>query len=48
MSWTYVLIDLNGEGIIGTFHENELQKTNQPEFRIAKLIKSKGNKIYAT
>ena len=24
--WTYVLSDLNGEEIIGTFHENELQK----------------------
>ena len=24
------------------------KKTNQKEFRIAKLIKSKGNKIYAT
>ena len=48
MSWTYIFIDPNGEGIIGTFHENDLQKTNQTEFRIAKLIKSKGNKIYAT
>ena len=47
MSGTFVLIDLNGEGIIGTFHENELQKANQTEFRIAKLIKSKGNKKYA-
>ena len=26
--WTYVLNDLNGEEIIGTFYENELQKTN--------------------
>ena len=32
--WTYVLNDLNGEDIIGTFYENELQKTNQKEFRI--------------
>ena len=27
--WTYVLNDLNVEEIIGTFHENELQKTDQ-------------------
>ena len=26
--WKYVINDLNGEEIIGTFHENELQKTN--------------------
>ena len=24
--WTYVISDLNGENIIGTFHEKELQK----------------------
>ena len=44
--WTYVIDDLNGEGIIGTFYEKELQKTNQEEFRIEKVIKRKGNKIY--
>ena len=27
--WTYVINDLNGEEIIGTFYENELQKTDQ-------------------
>ena len=32
--WTYVINDLNGEEIIGTFYEQELQKTNQQEFRI--------------
>ena len=31
--WTYVINDLNGEEIIGTFYEKELQKTNQKEFR---------------
>ena len=30
--WTYVINDLNGEEIIGTFYEKELQKTNQQEF----------------
>ena len=42
----YVINDLNGEEIIGTFYEKELQKTNQEEFRIEKVIKRKGNKIY--
>ena len=27
--WTYVINDLNGDMIIGTFYEKELQKTNQ-------------------
>ena len=44
--WTYVINDLSGEEIIGTFYEKELQKTNQEEFRIEKVIKRKGNKIY--
>ena len=44
--WTYVLNDLNGEEIIGTFYEMELQKTNQKEFRIEKVIKRKGDKLY--
>ena len=33
--WTYV---------IGTFYEEELQKTNHQEFGIEKFIKRKGNK----
>ena len=44
--WTYVINDLNGEEIIGTFYEKELQKTNQEEFRIEKVIKRKGDKLY--
>ena len=44
--WTYVINDLNGEEITGTFYEKELQKTNQEEFRIEKVIKRKGDKIY--
>ena len=47
MRWTYVINDLNGEEIVGTFYENELQKkTNQEEFRIETIIKKKGNKLY--
>ena len=37
--WTYIIDDLNGNEIIGTFYEKELQKTNQKEFRIEKVIK---------
>ena len=44
--WTYVINDLNGEEIIGTFYEKELQKTNQNEFRIKKVNKRKGGKLY--
>ena len=44
--WTYVINDLNDEEITGTFHERELQKTNQKEFRIEKVIKRKGDKLY--
>ena len=45
-SWTYVINDLNGDKIIGTFYEKELQKTYQEEFRIGKVIKRKGDKLY--
>ena len=44
--WTYVISDLNGEEIIGSFYEKELQKTNQKNFRTEKVIKKKRNKLY--
>ena len=44
--WTYVINDLNGEEIIGTFYEKELQKIDQHEFRTEKVIMKKGNKVY--
>ena len=44
--WTYVTNDLNDAEIIGTFFENELQDTKQIEFRIEKVIKKKGDKLY--
>ena len=44
--WAYTINDLNGEEIIETFYEMELQKTNQKEFRIEKVIKRKCNKLY--
>ena len=44
--WTYIINDLNGEEFIGTFYEKKLQKTNLKEFRIEKVIKRKGDKLY--
>ena len=44
--WTYVISDLKGEEIVRTFYEKELQKTNQKEFRVEKVIKKKSNKLY--
>ena len=44
--WTYVINDLNSEKIIGRFYEKELQKTNQKEFRIEKILKRKGDKLH--
>ena len=44
--WIYIIGDLNGEKFIGTFHEKELQNTNQEEFRIEKVIMKKGDKLY--
>ena len=43
---TYVINDLKGEEVIGPFYEKELQKTNQNEIRIEKVIKRKGDKLY--
>ena len=42
----YVINDLNGKKTIGTFYEKELQNRNQKEFRIEKVIKRKGDKLY--
>ena len=44
--WTCEISDLNGEPIIRSFYEKELQKTNQKEFRIEKVLKRKGDKLY--
>ena len=44
--WTYLINDLNGEKIIGSLYVKELQKTDQKEFRIEKVIKKKGDKLY--
>ena len=44
--WAYVINDLNGEEISGTFYEKEFQKPNKKEFRIEKVLKRKGDKLY--
>ena len=44
--WTYLINDINSEEITGTFYEKELQKTYQKEFRIEKIIKGKGDKLF--
>ena len=44
--WKYVISDLNGEKITGSFYEKELQKTSQEKFRIKKVLKWKGDKLY--
>ena len=43
---TYVINDLNGEEITGSFYEKELQKTSQKEFRIKKVINRKSDRLY--
>ena len=37
---------MNGEEITGSFYEKELQKTSQEKFRIEKVLKRKGDKLY--
>ena len=46
VAWAYVVNDLSGEEITGSFYEKELQKTSQEKFRIEKVLKRKGDKFY--
>ena len=46
VTWTYVISDLKGEEIVGTFYEKELQRTDQRKFRVEKVIKRKADKLY--
>ena len=43
---SYAINDLNGEEVIGTFYEKELQKTEQQELIIEKVIRGKGDKLH--
>ena len=42
----YFISDLKVKEIVGTFCQKELQKTNQKEIRIEKVIKKKVEKQY--
>ena len=42
----YVMSALNDESIAGSFYEKELQKISQAKFRIEKVLKRKGDKLY--
>ena len=44
--WTYVINDLNGKEITESFYKKVLQKASQKEFRIEKVLKRKGDKLY--
>ena len=41
-----MISDLNGVKIAAIFYEKELQKTSQKKFRIEKVLKRKGDKLY--
>ena len=43
--WTFLINDLNGEEITGSFYETKLQKTSQEIFRIEKVLKRKGDQL---
>ena len=46
VSWTYIINDLSDEEITGSFYEKELQKTSEKEFRMEKVLKRKGIRLY--
>ena len=43
---TYIINDLNGEEIVGALYEKEVEKANQKELTIEKVVKRKGDKLY--
>ena len=45
MPWTYVVSDLNSEEITGSFFLKKNCKS-QEKFRIEKVLKRKGDKLY--
>ena len=44
--WKYVISDLKGEEIFGTFYKKEFQNRNQKEHRVEKVVRRKGDKLY--
>ena len=47
VSWSYIISDLNGKEAVGNLYKEQLQKPIKKEFRIEKVIKRNGNKLYA-
>ena len=45
MHWTYLIEDINEAKHFGKFYEKELQKINQTDFRIEKIIRRKGDRL---
>ena len=43
--WTYLINDLNGQEVTGSFYAKELQKISQKEFRTEKVLKRKGDEL---
>ena len=41
-----IFVISEGEEVVGTFYEKELQETIQKEFTVDKVIKRKGDKLY--
>ena len=46
VSWIFVISDVKGQNIAGTFYEKEFQKKIEKEFRIENVIKRKGELLY--
>ena len=44
--WTYVINDLNGEEIVGTFYEKDCKEQIKKSLESENLIKRKGDKLY--
>ena len=43
--WPYVISELDGEEITGSFQEKEQQKASKEKFRIEQVLKTKGDKL---
>ena len=46
MPCTYFISNLNREVIVGKFYKKELQKRNQKEFRVEKVVNRKCDKLH--
>ena len=46
VTWIYFIGELNVEEIVGTFYEKQLQKSNQKELKLERVIKRKYDKLH--